>query len=56
MIANALTYAITGIFVFFFAAGLIVSTVGALKNEKTFWVLSFSCGLIALVLARWGGI
>ncbi|WP_188355987.1 hypothetical protein [Rhizobium rhizogenes] len=56
MIANILIYTLVGVFAFFFFTGLIVSVVGSVKDEKTFWLFSFACGFIALLLARWGGV
>ncbi|WP_156393968.1 hypothetical protein [Rhizobium sp. Root651] len=56
MVANILFYTLVGVFAFFFAAGLILSVVAAIKDEKTLWLFSFACGFIALLLARWGGI
>ncbi len=56
MVANILLYTLVGVFALFFAAGLIVSAVGSVKDEKTLWLFSFACGFIALLLARWGGI
>lgn len=56
MVANFLLYFLVSVFTFFHLAGMIVSTVGAVKDDKTFWLFSFACGFIALMLARWGGI
>ncbi len=56
MVANILLYALVAVFGFFFFAGLIVCVIDSRKGRKTFWLFSFACGFIALMLARLGGI